>query len=159
QTKAVSPVAPTDAQLLTYNAASSKWVASSFSGDATVSAGGNVVVKQLQAVPLSSVAPTEAQYLAYNSVTGAWVAASFSGDATVSSGGNVILKSIGTAGSYVSVMTDGQGRVTAGLTTISAAGLPTLSDTKFWVGNGGSDAVAVAASGDVTMNDAGSFTV
>src|SRR5262249_22378 len=99
----------------------------------------------------------DAQYLAYNASTNTWYAQSFNGDATVSSIGNVVLRTVGVAGTYVSVSTDSNGRVTAGISTISAGALPALNDVKLWVGNSAKAGVGVTTSGDVTMSDTGAF--
>ena len=61
QGKAVSAIAPSDAQVLYYNATTSKWVAHSMSGDATVTNTGTVTVGALQGRALSNAAPGAGQ--------------------------------------------------------------------------------------------------
>ena len=72
QGKAVSNIAPTDAQVLFYNATTSKWVAASLSGDAAVTNNGVVTVGALQGRSVSAAAPGAGQVLTWNNATTKW---------------------------------------------------------------------------------------
>ncbi len=61
-------------------------------------------------------------------------AVTMSGDATISTAGAVTLKNTGTAGTYYSVTTDAQGRVTAGAASLVAADIPNLDWSKITTG-------------------------
>lgn len=74
-----------------------------------------------------------------------------SGDATISNSGVVALRTAGTPGTYLTAITDSNGRVTSGNNT--------LSNANFWLGSGSSVATPVVMSGDATMNNAGSVSL
>lgn len=57
-----------------------------------------------------------------------------SGDITVTNAGVAALKSTGTAGTYVKVTTDAQGRVASGSNTLSATDIPSLDWSKITTG-------------------------
>ncbi|QLY24879.1 hypothetical protein [Bdellovibrio sp. KM01] len=61
-------------------------------------------------------------------------AVSVSGDATLANTGALTLKNTGTAGTYYSVTTDAQGRVTAGAASLVAADIPNLDWAKITSG-------------------------
>jgi hypothetical protein len=135
---------PVDGSFLKYNASAKTWQAGAnpaFTGSAN-----KAVVTDINGA-LTNIATTSTELGFVNGVTSAIqtqlntklsnaltsglffignasnvaTAVPISGDATVSSSGVVALKSVGTAGTYTSVTTDSQGRVTSGTTTLSVA--------------------------------------
>jgi hypothetical protein len=81
----------------------------------------------------------------------AWVSTDTNGSGhwgTLSTSG---FPSIGTAGTYLQVVTDSTGRVTSGNNTLSAA--------NFWVGSGSNIATGVTMGGDATMSSSGNLVL
>ena len=164
QGKAVSAIAPTDAQVLYYNATTNKWVAASMSGDATVTNTGVVTVSGLQGKQVSNVAATDAQVLYFNGTTNKWVANSMNGDATVTNTGTVTVGAL--QGRSLSNAAPSSGQVLTWNNSTSKwdaeaaqAVLPTLTNADLWIGNAGNNPIAIAPSGDVGMTNTGLFTV
>ncbi len=94
-----------------------------FSGDLTTNSSGVATVGQINGVALGSTTATSGNLLIGSGT--AWVTHALGGDGTLGSTGTLTLKNTGTAGTYQSVTTDAQGRVTAG-TALTTAMLPTM---------------------------------
>lgn len=73
------------------------------------------------------------------------------GDASISNSGAVTLKPVGTAGSYLKVVTDAQGRVSSGSNALTSANI--------WIGNASNIATAVAITGDATISNTGAIGI
>jgi len=82
------------------------------SGDATITNAGVITVSQINGVALGTTTATSGNLLIGSG--SAWVTHAISGDFTLDSTGVTTLKNTGTAGTYTSVTTDAQGRVTGG---------------------------------------------
>jgi hypothetical protein len=137
------------------------------SGGATAPTFRALVATDIPALSYAPSALTSAQIFVGNGSNVA-TGVAMSGDATITNAGVVSLKSTGTAGTYTKVTTDAQGRVTSGSALASgdvttALGFTPMSSSlasaNIFVGNAGGAATAVAPSGDVSMTNAGAFTV
>jgi hypothetical protein len=152
----------------------SQWASVAVSGDVNITNTGAASVLRVNGTALGSTAATAGTFLAGNGATIASL--TLSGDATVDGSGVASLKATGTAGTYQSVTTDAQGRVTAGgnltgdvttsgsaATTVAqingvALGSTTATSGTLLIGSG-SQWVTHALSGDLTITNAGVGTL
>jgi hypothetical protein len=128
------------------------------SGDVTITNAGVATVDKTQAAAASKILQLTASSVAVTKGTD--VGGAGAGVASIrypNTATNTTLTLPGTAGSANQYLqTDGAGNLTwAGVT----ASLPSLADTKVWVGNGSSVAMPVSLSGDATIDNAGVVTV
>jgi hypothetical protein len=128
------------------------------SGDVTITNAGVATVDKTQAAAASKILQLTASSVAVTK--GADVGGAGAGVASIrypNTATNTTLTlpgTVGTANQYL--QTDGAGNLTwAGVT----ASLPSLANTKVWVGNGSSVAMPVSLSGDATIDNAGVVTV
>ena len=70
--KAVSAMAPSNAQILLFNSSTNTWVPQSISGDVTTTNLGASTVGQIQGIGIATTSPTGGQVLIFNSSTSKW---------------------------------------------------------------------------------------
>jgi hypothetical protein len=81
-------------------------------GDASIINTGVLTVTKINGVALGATTATNANLLIANGTQ--WVTQALNGDATITNAGVLTLKNTGTPGTYTSVTTDAQGRITGG---------------------------------------------